>query len=196
MRYIYPMRIFRPLPVLLFILLIFPASPALRSQSPGGDAGQGSPLPAPGAPAGTTAPGPAVPAAGAASVPAAELLRTDPASLIGLNLENLLSRFGAPQGVYAARGDEAWQDDVVFAYTGGDFYIYRDRVWQIRLKDAYGVRQGDPRPAVSLTLGEEAEDFGDHLILALPSKGWPLALRVNLDGAGIVAAVYVYRPDF
>jgi hypothetical protein len=188
------MRIFRPLSVLLFILLLFPAIPVLWAQSAGRDAGQGSPLPASGA--GTTALEPAALPAGAVPVQAAEILRTDPASLIGLSLENMLSRFGVPQGVYASRGSEAWQDDVVFVYEGGDFYVYRDRVWQIRLKTAYGIRLGDPRPVVSLTLGEEAGDFGDHMVLALPSKGWPLALRVNLDGAGIVTAVYVYRPDF
>jgi hypothetical protein len=188
------MRIFRPLPALLLIPLIFPVIPALWAQSPGEDAGQGSPLPADGA--GTTPVQPAVPPAAPASARPAEILRTDPASLIGLSLENLLARFGVPQGVYAARGNETWQDDVVFVYEGGDFYIYRDRVWQIKLKTAYGVRLGDPRPAVSLTLGEAAEDFGDHVVLALPSKGWPLAFRVNLDGAGVVTAVYVYRPDF
>jgi hypothetical protein len=126
----------------------------------------------------------------------AAVLSEDPASLIGLSLENLLSRFGAPQAVYAARGDEEWQDDVVFVYGGGDFYVYKDRVWQIGLKAAYGVRMGDPRPAVSLTLGEAAEEFADHILLSLPSRGWPLALRVNLDASGFVSAVYVYRPDF
>jgi hypothetical protein len=123
-------------------------------------------------------------------------LNVEPASLIGLSLENLLSRFGVPQAVYAVRGNEEWQDDVVFVYDAGDFYVYKDRVWQIKLRAAYGIRLGDPRPAVFLTLGEEAQDFEDHIIFSLPSRGWPLALRINLDSSGFVSAVYVYRPDF
>jgi hypothetical protein len=126
----------------------------------------------------------------------AAVLNTEPASLIGLSLENLLSRFGVPRAVYAARGNEEWQDDVVFIYEEGDFYVYKDRVWQIKLRAAYGVRLGDPRPAVSLTLGEGTQDFEDHIIFSLPPRGWPLALRVNLDASGFVSAVYVYRPDF
>jgi hypothetical protein len=131
-----------------------------------------------------------------AQTPAAAVLDSDPASLIGLNLENLLSRFGVPRTVYAARGNEEWQDDVVFAYEEADFYVYKDRVWQIGLKAAYGVRLDDPRPVVSLTLGEEAEEFEDHIILALPSKGWPLAFRVNLNSSGSTSALFVYRSDF
>jgi hypothetical protein len=157
---------FRPV---LFLLLIFPAfrgTPVLWSQSP------------------------PPPDSGTA------VLQNDPASLIGLSLENLLSRFGVPQAVYAVRGDREWQDDVVFVYAEGDFYIYKDRVWQIKLKAAYGIRLGDPRPAVFLTLGEEAEDFENFVVLSLPSKGWPLAFRVNLDDSGFVSALYVYRPDF
>jgi hypothetical protein len=126
----------------------------------------------------------------------AAALNADPASLIGMSLETLLSRFGVPRAVYTARGNEEWQDDVVFVYAEGDFYVYRDRVWQIRVKEAYGIRTGDPRPAVSLALGEDAEDFEDHIVLSLPSRGWPLALRVNLDDSGLASALYVYRPGF
>jgi hypothetical protein len=131
-----------------------------------------------------------------AQTPAPAVLNSDPASLIGLDLKNLLSRFGVPRTVYAARGNEEWQDDVVFAYEEADFYVYKDRVWQIGLKAAYGVALGDPRPAVSLTLGEDAGEFEDHIILILPSRGWPLALRVNLNSSGSVSALFVYRPDF
>jgi hypothetical protein len=161
------MGTFRLALVLPLGLFVFSAAPFLRAQSP----------------------------AGAESSPAA-VLNADPASLIGMSLENLLSRFGVPQAVHAVRGNEEWQDDVVFVYEGGDFYVYRDRVWQIRLPEAYGVRTGDPRPAVSLTLGEGAEDFEDHIVLSLPSRGWPLAFRVNLDASGFASALYVYRPGF
>jgi hypothetical protein len=135
---------------------------------------------------------------------------SDPAAFIGLTLEALINRFGAPQSVYATRGLEDWQDDVVFVYPGGDFYVFRDRVWQIGLQSAYGIRVGDPRAAVELALGDGAEYFEDYILLSLPGKGWPLMFRVNLKGAGVaagsggsgagaaggVSALFVYRPDF
>jgi hypothetical protein len=121
----------------------------------------------------------------------------EPAALIGLTLEALIDRFGTPQSVYAVRGAEEWQEEVVFVYPEADFYVFRDRVWQISLKSAYGIRVGDPRAAAELVLGDKAEVFEDYLLMALPGRGWPLALRVNLGGAGGgVSALFVYRSDF
>jgi hypothetical protein len=121
----------------------------------------------------------------------------DPSALIGLTLEALITRFGPPQSVYALRGLENWQDDVVFVYPLGDFYVFRDRVWQLGLQSAYGIRVGDPRAAAELALGDGAENFEDHILLSLPGKGWPLAFRVNLSAeGGGVSALFVYRPDF
>ncbi|MDR1586087.1 MAG: hypothetical protein LBS57_01380 [Treponema sp.] len=120
----------------------------------------------------------------------------DPAALVGLSLEALLNRFGTPQAVYAARGAEEWQDDVVFVYGEGDFYIFKDRVWQVGLKSVRGIKPGDSKPAALLLLGEEAEDRGDHILLSLPDGNWPLTLRVSLNGTGFVSALYIYRPDF
>jgi hypothetical protein len=136
---------------------------------------------------------------------------SDPAAFIGLTLEALINRLGAPQAVYAARGFEDWQDDVVFVYPGGDFYVFRDRVWQLSLQSAYGIRVGDPRAAAELALGDGAEGFEDHILLSLPGKSWPLVLRVNLGAGGTggangtdsaprkgggVSSLFVYRPDF
>ncbi|MDR0876806.1 MAG: hypothetical protein LBN21_02045, partial [Treponema sp.] len=56
---------------------------------------------------------------------------TDLSELIGLTLAEVLDRFGAPESVYAVRGVETWQDDVVFMYPDRDLYIYKDRVWQL-----------------------------------------------------------------
>jgi hypothetical protein len=120
----------------------------------------------------------------------------DPSFWIGLTLEDLISRFGPPQSVYAVRGKEEWQDDVVFVYAEADFYVYKDRVWQLGLKSFKGVKTGDPKPAAALVLGEEAEDKGDHFLLALPGRGWPLMVRINFDNAGRASALFMYRPDF
>jgi hypothetical protein len=133
----------------------------------------------------------------AAAVPSrADEALPDPASLIGLTLEGMVSQFGIPKSVYALRGLEEWQDDVVFVYAQGDFYVYKDRVWQLGLNAAYDIKIGDPRGRVLLLLGEESRNFADHSLFSLPSRGWPLELRINFDSTETVSALFVYRPDF
>jgi len=114
---------------------------------------------------------------------------------VGMRLAEIVERFGTPKAVFAARGNELWQDDVVFQYNEGDFYLYRDRVWQVKLASARGISTGDPKAAALLVLGSAAQDKGDHLLLPLASKSWPLMFRVNLNSAGKVSAIYIYRPD-
>ena len=120
----------------------------------------------------------------------------DPFSLLGARLGELVSRLGPPEAAYAVRGNEEWQDDVVFVYSEGDFYIAKDRVWQIALKSVYGFRLGDPKPAALLVLGEEARDLGDHALVPIPGGGWQRMLRVNFNDAGRVSAIFAYRSDF
>jgi len=120
----------------------------------------------------------------------------DPFSLVGMKVAELIERFGAPAAVYAARGNEVWQDDVVFRYDGADFYIVKDRVWQVKLAAALGINFGDPKQAALLVLGAKAEDKGDHLLMSVSGKDWPLVFRVNVNSAGRVAAIFIYRPDF
>jgi hypothetical protein len=123
----------------------------------------------------------------------------DPGALVGLTVEAMLNRFGTPQKVYAVRGAEEWQDDVVFVYNDGDYYVAANRVWQIGLKSAYGIKTGDSKAAAVLTAGGEAEDHIDYLLWPLPNKngrGWPLTLRCNFDTKGFVQGIFIFRPDF
>ena len=132
-------------------------------------------------------------------------------ALIGITLEELIDRFGPPRTVAAARGTETWQDDVVFQYTGVDFYIYINRVWQIQFTTTHGISHGNRKTAVLQTLGfyafsaasgisgGEAEDKGDHILMPVTSRDWPLMLRVNFnsdDTTGQVTAIFIYRLDF
>jgi hypothetical protein len=116
-------------------------------------------------------------------------------AFIGMKLDDLYKRFGSPKTVYAARGGETWQDDVVFVYNEGDFYVYRDRVWQVGVKSIYGIRVGDAKAVVMLVLGENAKDEGDYALYSFSGGAWPLSLRVNYT-AGKISAIYVYRPDY
>jgi hypothetical protein len=115
--------------------------------------------------------------------------------LIGLRLNELVARFGAPQKVFASRGDELWQDDVVFAYNEADFYIHQDRVWQIGLKAAYGMKLGDLKAVAMLVLGASAEDKGAYALYAIRGGSWPLEIRVNFDN-GLISAIFIYRQDY
>jgi len=120
----------------------------------------------------------------------------DPFSLVGMKVAEVIERFGAPAAVYSARGNEVWQDDVVFRYDSADFYIVKDRVWQVKLATALGINTGDPKQAALLVLGARAEDKGDHLLMAVTGKDWPLVFRVNVNSAGRIAAIFIYRSDF
>ena len=120
----------------------------------------------------------------------------DPVSFVGLTLDELISRFGIPRYVYAARGLEDWQDDVVFVYDQGNFYIYRDRVWQVGLSSVRGINRGDPRGVISLIMGSNADDRGDTIFYPLHVTPWPLMLRWDIDSAGRVQAIFIYRTDF
>ncbi|MCL2196778.1 MAG: hypothetical protein FWB77_04105 [Treponema sp.] len=116
-------------------------------------------------------------------------------SFVGMMMADLLEKHGPPRSVVADRGSEVWQDDVVFQYNGADFYIYRDRIWQVRLSSTHGVSDGDRKAVVLLTLSG-AEDKGDYALFAINGKNWPLMMRINFNSAGHVAAIYIYRPDF
>jgi hypothetical protein len=125
-----------------------------------------------------------------------EELRANPSLIIGLTLEGAIARFGVPKSVYPIRGLEVWQDDVVFEYDDRDLYVYKDRVWQVGLKTAYGISLGDRRAVALLALGEGYQNYDDHILFPLPSRGWPMTLRVNINAAGTVSALFVYRSDF
>jgi len=122
--------------------------------------------------------------------------RDEPLSFVGMRVAELIERFGPPEAVSAVRGNEIWQDDVVFQYAGRDFYIFKDRVWQVKLASARGISLGDPKAAALLVLGNMAEDRGNYLLLPLSGRDWPLMFRVNLNNAGLVTAIFIYRPDF
>jgi hypothetical protein len=115
--------------------------------------------------------------------------------LIGATLQELISRNGVPKQVYAVRGVESWQDDVVFVYDDIECFIFGNRVWQIKIRAAYNIKDGDTRAAVIRTLGE-GRDFDGYTLYQLPARTWPLFLRINWNAQGKAAGLYIYRSDF
>ena len=119
----------------------------------------------------------------------------NPASFVGLTLQQLIDRFGVPRMVYAARGLDDWQDDVVFVYDQGYFYIYRDRVWQVGINSIRGITRGDPQGMIYLRMGANAVARGDSVFYRLHEAPWPLIIRWDINNAGRVQAIFVYRAD-
>ena len=122
------------------------------------------------------------------------------ASFIGLTLPELFSRLGPPKSVHAVRGIEEWQDDVLFSYDRGDFYILKDRVWQAVFKSAMGIKAGDNAASVSLTLNSlpsirPAESRQNAAFFFLDGKSWPMMLRCDFDREGKLTVIFIYRSD-
>jgi hypothetical protein len=123
------------------------------------------------------------------------------APYLGLGLADALTRFGAPDTVFAVRGIEAWQDDVVFSYASGfSLFWFGDRLWQIRFAvpyagSVYGLSLGDPADKVFSLLGEPFEAPEGALVYRLPYQGYPVRLRLVVK-EGRLADAYLYRADF
>ncbi|MDR2516881.1 MAG: hypothetical protein LBC88_05815, partial [Spirochaetaceae bacterium] len=117
---------------------------------------------------------------------AAEETGGDPSVFIGFSVRELVEIKGFPEAVYAVRGAEAWQDDVVFSYGEENFYFYRDRVWQVGTRSAFGIGVGDKRDVVPLIMGDHTVIAGDYSLAPLPGRAWPMNARFNIDEHGRV----------
>lgn len=121
----------------------------------------------------------------------------DVENAVGLTLPEVFALYGQPDTVHAVRGAEEWQDDVVFVYGDRklDLYIYKDRVWQVCVQAARGVKKGDRKAAALRALDGNAEDKGGYVLYQYPDTVWPKYARFNLDASDRISAIYIYRPD-
>ena len=133
--------------------------------------------------------------AAAAGYGQTETIPQDPSPLIGITLSELTSRFGMPKQVYAVRGVAEWQDDVVFVYDNGEFYLFGNRVWMLKVRSVYNIKDGDTKASVTRTLGE-GRDFEGYTLYQLPSRAWPMMFRINWTSSERVEGIYIYRSDF
>jgi hypothetical protein len=120
---------------------------------------------------------------------------------IGLEIAVLLERFGPPQAMFSARGDEGWQDDVVFFYPDYRYYYwFENRVWQIRYDFRYnrevsGVRMGMSMDEVTGILGPAHYSGRSSLFYDLSDTGYPRRFRLFFQD-GLLHDMYIYRSDF
>ncbi len=158
-----------------------------------------APVSAQGASAGPV-PGASPLAASSGEASPAPLLPEDPSALLGMGLDEAWMAFGAPSRVYPLRGDEEWQDDVVFEYAQGfSLFWFGDRLWQIGFSSGYrgkvlGIVPGGAEASLS-ALGKPIARTDGFLVYELPYRGFPLRLRARV-AAGRIEEAYVYRADF
>jgi len=124
----------------------------------------------------------------------------DEVSYIGMTLRNLIEYLGAPISVHTARGLEEWQDDVVFVYDEGDFYIYRNRVWQIGLISYRGINRGDTEYIVTEILGSmpgiiRQNSPENSISYSMYDSSWPMILRCDFDDSGRLRGIFIFRSD-
>lgn len=112
-------------------------------------------------------------------------------------MESVLTVFGIPQSVHTVRGLSEWQDDVVFVYNEADFYIFRDTLWQLGLRKAYGIKTGDTRTVAALTLSNMLElNTVAFLQCSVPHPALSVKMRANIDRLGLISTLFVYRSDY
>jgi hypothetical protein len=120
----------------------------------------------------------------------------DPSSYVGFTLEKLFEELGMPTSVHAVRGNEFWQDDVVFVYPSIEIYIFKDRVWQVCPVSVYNMNMGDSVDQIKMTMGEPLIAAEQYFLYRLPSQAWPMMFRINLDQEKKAASFFMYRADF
>lgn len=130
------------------------------------------------------------------------LMPWSPSLMLGMNPGEAIERLGSPVRVYAVRGPEAWQDDVVFEYADGlSLFLFADRVWQVRIADPYpfpvlGFVLGGTLAAMAELLGPPALESNGEPEWMLAGEAWPVRLRALPREDGSIREIYVYRADF
>ena len=159
-------------------------------------------------------------AAAVAQEPVQAAPALDLASLVGLTLPQALDFFGAPEQMFSVRGEEGWQDDVVFYYPSHLYlFWHQNRVWQARVDERYsgiflaeGAKAGTdagaeaPKPAARIlamgrsreqvlaVLGPPMREIDGSLVYHLEDRGYPVRLRLYFRD-GQLADAYCFRGD-
>jgi hypothetical protein len=121
--------------------------------------------------------------------------------LLGTTLEDAFRLFGVPLRVSTARGEQPWQDDVVFEYGEGfSLFWYRDRVWQIRFGPEFhqtfsDAGAGSSREEVIAALGKPFHGEDDWILYHFAGAGYPLRARLFFGENGL-EDIYLFRGDF
>ncbi len=122
-------------------------------------------------------------------------------AMLGLMIPQVLEEYGSPQRLFSIRGDESWQDDVVFFYNGFVyFYWFEDRVWQVRFDHRHngtvaGVKMGQTFDEVIAALGSPHYVGSNEIFFDAQDRGFPIRLRLVFEDDRL-HDLYLYRSDF
>jgi hypothetical protein len=121
-------------------------------------------------------------------------------ALIGLTLEEAFQNLGAPAQVYAVRGSQEGQDDVVFYYANHLYlFWFQNRVWQVRSDrrfagEVFSLTMGASPQQVTRIMGRPLKEFEDSLVFHIEDRGYPVQARFYFED-GALNDVYCYRGD-
>ena len=125
-----------------------------------------------------------------------------PVSFLGMQLLDAYKTLGVPDTVFSMRGEEAWQDDVVFFYREPRVYLFwfRDRVWQLRFDEKsqsipLGLYMGMSERELPAALGKPVAEEAGSRIFSIPSPSYPIRVRLFFTN-GALSDLYIYRGDF
>ncbi len=130
-----------------------------------------------------------------------DLFMTEPVSVLGYSVRELIEGFGAPEKLWPFRGTEPWQDDVVLSYPGGlSFFAWGDRIWQLRLEPGSRLTMLGLKPGMTIAeaigvMGEPRRAQDSSLGWELGGRAFPVWIRA-LVADGAITELYLYRADF
>jgi hypothetical protein len=131
-----------------------------------------------------------------------------PDELLGLTPEEAYQKMGVPIEIFPMRGENEWQDDVVF-YHDNHVYLFwfKNRVWQFRADKRFegtilGLKIGLNRKAVNKMFGKpfKKNDFSEIYLnpkgITRYETGFPVRLKIFYDENNMTSDIYIYRGDF
>lgn len=121
---------------------------------------------------------------------------------LGFTMQNIWDTFGVPAEVFPFRGEDEWQDNVVFYYPNHVYlFLFDNRVWQIRIDSRYEknitgtIKMGTSKDTILRRLGEAFYEDSESCMYILPDHGVPVRMRLFFKD-DTLNDVYIYRGDF
>jgi opacity protein-like surface antigen len=125
----------------------------------------------------------------------------DPTGLIGMDPAQAFAALGAPREIFAWRGAEPAEDDIVFFYPDFRYvFWFQSRVWQVRFDRRYegtvlGFSIGMDDAEAQARGAGKLQEAGDSLYLAIDTGPFPVRVRLAMVDHRI-SDIYVYRSDW
>ncbi len=121
---------------------------------------------------------------------------------LGWTPAEAINWLGSPSSLFAYRGTETSEDNVVFYYQDHLYlFWFQDRVWQVRADERWvgnvdGVRMGMTLSEVIDFWGPPINNRDENPTWTLPDRGYPVRVRLYFGDDNRLADIYVYRSDW